>query len=547
MQNLVISRGCFYILPKIHKQGNPGRPIISSNGHPTERISEFVDYHLKPLVQNLPSFIKDTTHFLLQLQKLGPLPDNSLLVTLDVSSLYTNIPHNEGIDACRYFLNTRQDKLLPAENICDLIRMILTMNNFSFNDEHYLQKHGTAMGTRMAPSYANLFMGKFEQQAIDNSSLKPFIWWRFIDDIFMIWTHGEEHLKTFIGYLNSFHPSIKFTHEYSNSLHQTLPFLDVQVHLINNHIQTDLHTKPTDKHQYLLKTSCHPNHTKKAIPFSLFLRIRRICSTETFFDQRSRELIEYLAKRGYSRTSLQRDANRVRSIPRHATLQPQEQKSAKTDRTPFVTSFNPALPKISSVVNKYTTLLQATASCKKAFPNPSVIAYRRNASLRDLLVHSTLSHENSSSQQPAGIKKCNHPRCLTCSFLQEGQTNYTFFTTNEARKITDSISCHSKNLIYLIECTKCHLQYIGETKRQLNERFGEHRRSILNHHQLSITTPVSLHFNQAGHSINDVHLIPIELIRSKRDSVRKAREAHLINKAKTLHPFGINRRDETRQ
>ena len=138
------------------------------------------------------------------------------------------------------------------------------------------------MGTRMAPSYANLFMGKFEQQAIDNSLLKPFIWWSFIDDIFMIWTHGEEHLKTFISFLNSIHPSIKFTHEYSNSLHQTLPFLDVQVPLINNQIQTDLHTKPTDKHQYLLKTSCQPNHTKKAIPFSLFLRIRRICSTDTF-------------------------------------------------------------------------------------------------------------------------------------------------------------------------------------------------------------------------------------------------------------------------
>ena len=105
---------------------------------------------------------------------------------------------------------------------------------------------------------------------------------------------------------------------------------------------------------------------------------------------------------------------------------------------------------------------------------------------------------------------------------------------------------HSKNVIYLIECKKCHLQYIGETKCQLSERFGEHRRSILNHQQLSTTTPVSLHFNQAGHSINDVRLIPIELIRSKRDSIRKAREAHLITKAKTLHPFGINRRDEAR-
>ena len=68
-----------------------------------------------------------------------------------------------------------------------------------------------------------------------------------------------------------------------------------------------------------------------------------------FFEQQSRELIKYLTKRGYGRTSLQRDANRVLSIPRRATRQPQEKKSAKTDRTPFVTSLNPALPKISSV------------------------------------------------------------------------------------------------------------------------------------------------------------------------------------------------------
>ena len=388
---------------------------------------------------------------------------------------------------------------------------------------------------------------KFEQHAIGNAPLKPFVWWRFIDDVFMIWTEGEEHLKDFIRYLNSIHASIKFTHEYSNSSHQTLPFLDVQVHLSNNHIQTDLHTKPTDKHQYLLKTSCHPNHTKQTIPFSLFLRIRRICSTDAFFDKRSEELIKHLVQRGYSRYSLQKDANRVRAIPRHATLQPQEQKATKTDRTPFVISFNPALPKISSIVKKHINILQSSANCKQVFPHPPVIAYKRNASLRDLLVHSELPQNKPSNQQPAGIHKCNHPRCLTCSFLQEGQTNYTFFNTNESRKISDYISCNSKNLIYLIQCKKCHSQYIGETKRKLNERFGEHRRSILNHHQLLNPTPVSLHFNQPGHSINDVQLIPLELIRSKRDSVRKAREAHLINKAKTLHPLGINRRDETRQ
>ena len=165
--------GRFYILPKLHKQGNPGLPIISSNGHPTERISEFVDYHFKSLVQSLPSYIKDTTHFLLQLEQMGPLPDNAILVTLDVSSLYPNIPHNEGIEACRHFLNTRQDKTLPAKRICDLIRMILGMNNFSFDNEHFLQIHEIAMGTLMAPSYANLFMGKFEQHTIDNTPFKP--------------------------------------------------------------------------------------------------------------------------------------------------------------------------------------------------------------------------------------------------------------------------------------------------------------------------------------------------------------------------------------
>ena len=72
------------------------------------------------------------------------------------------MPHNEGIDACRHFLNTR-DRNAPSistETLCDLIRLILTMNNFYFNSKHYLQTYGTAMGTRMAPSYANLFLAK---------------------------------------------------------------------------------------------------------------------------------------------------------------------------------------------------------------------------------------------------------------------------------------------------------------------------------------------------------------------------------------------------
>ena len=102
-------------------------------------------------------------------------------------------------------------------------------------------------------------------------------------------------------YINSIHPTIKFKHEFSNSSHQSLPFLDVQVHLDNSLIETDLHTEPTDKHQYLLKISCHPAHTKRTIPFSLALRLRRICSTDDFFNKLCDKLINFLELRGYSR------------------------------------------------------------------------------------------------------------------------------------------------------------------------------------------------------------------------------------------------------
>ena len=101
----------------------------------------------------------------------------------------------------------------------------------------------------------------------------------------MIWTEGLDNLKVFVDYLNSIHPTIKFTSSHSST---NVPFLDVNVSLTDNgDISTDLYTKPTDKHQHLLYSSCHPSHTKKAIPFSLALRLRRICSTDETFNTRA--------------------------------------------------------------------------------------------------------------------------------------------------------------------------------------------------------------------------------------------------------------------
>ena len=172
-----------------------------------------------------PSYIKDTTHFLRKLDDLKELPPGSLPGTLHVSPLYTNIPHKEGIEACRKALNSSghlSRSRLKTESICDLMRMILTMNNFEFDNNHFIQLHGTAMGTRMAPAYANLFMGDLKKKLLAQFPLKPYLWWRYIDNILMVWTNGEMKLEDFINHINSLHSTIKLTHEFSNPTFHSL-------------------------------------------------------------------------------------------------------------------------------------------------------------------------------------------------------------------------------------------------------------------------------------------------------------------------------------
>ena len=95
-----------------------------------------------------------------------------ILATLDVKSLYTNIPHNEGIEACRIALETEEVQQPPTEDLIHLIKVILTRNHFVFNEEHHdiVQLNGTAMGSKMVPSYAKI-------QILESATNKPTVWW----------------------------------------------------------------------------------------------------------------------------------------------------------------------------------------------------------------------------------------------------------------------------------------------------------------------------------------------------------------------------------
>ena len=104
----------FYLLLKIRKPRYPGEPLCLYSGAPTKNISWFVDFFMKPCVSRVSLYTQDTTDFLNKLHALPHLPTGSLLATLDTSSLYTSIPHNEGIAAAEEVLNSRELLMPPT-------------------------------------------------------------------------------------------------------------------------------------------------------------------------------------------------------------------------------------------------------------------------------------------------------------------------------------------------------------------------------------------------------------------------------------------------
>lgn len=195
----------FYALPKLHKdiRKPSGRPIISGNGSLTEKLSQYIDGHLRPYVLSIPSYVKDTMH-LLQIIDSIHVPPKSLLMALDVEALYSSIPPDKGLACIRYVLS-RDAHLSDGKRhfLIDALDFILHHNYFMFNSDFFLQVQGVAMGTSCAPSYPNLYLGEWESWLEQSISTRPHmdnvvIWHRYIDDILLVWDGTPDNLQTFV-------------------------------------------------------------------------------------------------------------------------------------------------------------------------------------------------------------------------------------------------------------------------------------------------------------------------------------------------------------
>lgn len=315
--------------------------------------------------------------------------------------------------------------------------------------------------------------------------------------------------------MNTHDPSIKLKHVIGE---QSIDFLDTTVYKGPSFIQDQkldikVYFKSTDTHALLFKTSFHPKHTFKGIVKSQLLRFHRICTQENDFREAVNILFTVLRKRGYSRSFL-----------RHCRKSFHVRKQAKQKEIiPLITSFSSVSAALN---NKFKANFRSIIEDLGVLQNHQIIsAYRRNNTLKDLLVNARLKP----TQQAKARPKPQYFHGLT---YIRNRVNKTIF------KISQKFSPSTSNCVYLIFCCKCGMQYIGETKNSISTRMMQHRYNIKNRKE--IHTPVVNHF--ITHGLPNLRVSGIQSNSSWTDAERKKMERKWIHLLSTIQPSGLNKK-----
>lgn len=509
----------FYLLPKIHKapeswsipfQVPPGRPIVSDCESETYATAEYIEHFLNPISTRHPSYLKDTYDFIQKIKEIK-IPAQTMLFTIDVESLYTNIETEAGLQAVKDWFQRYPDKRRPDKQILELLEINLTRNDFIFNSQCYLQVKGTAMGKRFAPSYANIFMAKWEEAALAAWPQKPLYYYRFLDDIWGVWSGSREQFIGFADHLNGFHPSIKiqFTvHDSEVNFLDTITFKGSDFSVTGT-LDVKVYFKDTDTHALLHGSSFHPRHTFRGIVKSQLLRFSRICTQQQDFWGATYVLFRALRKRGYSRSFLRNCLRTFQHRP------PREEKEV----VPFVTTYSTTSTSLNRKIkdNFYQCIAGETVLQRHKI----ISAYRKNKNLGDILVRSSL---------PPPLDKSKH----SSEFLQRPWV--TNKQTKQIFHIRPSINFISANCVYLIFCQVCDLQYVGQTKNSIATRLIQHRYNIKNKKETH--TQLVKHFCLHGLGALRIMGLQANPCWTLRDRLRI--ESLWINKLSTRHPWGLN-------
>jgi len=416
----------------------------------------------------------------------------------------------------------KQNYLDKYALVC-FLQIIFEFNIFTFELLWFLQLIGLPMGCICGPTIANLFLYILEKSymAIHNDQL----YLRFIDDMFLATEVelDEEELKSHFGYL-----------KLNIVTGESVNFLDLTIRFDNTtkKLHFSLYVKPTNSFSYLKTFSNHPSHIFKNIPISLFLRIRRICSSFSDYLHFSRVLYIQLLKRGYNEKFLNGVMNSIANTDRLSLIPYKDKsKNTKQDTLKVFFNFESHFEFIKNVFRKELYIMKYNVSflnnCTFLFIN------RMRFNLAALFVH------NLKAVKPKKyfFKNCNSDNCFLCNFSLNNHSPYISFDNSLKFPILSHSCCSSIGCIYVIKCTLCNCYYIGETSRKISTRMKEHlynisklKRDIVTSLKcINLQTEVAQHFNHRGHIINEHFRFSIFMSEVNDDVKRKSIETDLIN------------------
>jgi hypothetical protein len=274
--------------PKVHKKDYPFRPIVSSRDSITAPISKYITRILTPLTINSTYQVKDSIHLKNELLK-HTIPDTHILVSFDITNMYPSIPRTPAIQAIRELLTAdptlHQRTPLTVDHIITLLEAILDLAHFRWLGDFYAQISGCAMGDGTSSPMSNAFMTKYEKNALttyrnlhdDPTAVSTIsiiqFWFRQADDT--LTSIHRDHADRFFDYINTIHPSIKWTSE--REVNGKISMLDLTIlRQPDGTFHFDVYRKPTHTDQYIPWDSDQPIQHKAATIHSLTRRAHLI-------------------------------------------------------------------------------------------------------------------------------------------------------------------------------------------------------------------------------------------------------------------------------
>ena len=278
-----------YGVVKTHK-----RPIVSSVGSPTYKLSKWLVKELSPLVGTVSnSHIRNNVDLIYRLKNVN-CTYNFELVSFDVTSLFTRVPIEQLLN---YFHSEFKDYdfTIPLDKIIALMKLCIVDCQFTFDGQFFKQIFGMSMGNPLSPVCSNLYMEFFEKYLLPSVLPDNVHWFRYVDDILCMWP-CDRNVDNFLQQLNQLAPSIHFTkeQEYNNMI----SFLDVNIHRSDRSLKFSIFRKPSNINSYVHYYSAHPSEVKQSVFSSMYLRALRICSEE-FLDTEFHNINQIAANHQY--------------------------------------------------------------------------------------------------------------------------------------------------------------------------------------------------------------------------------------------------------